>query len=103
VVLTEPELAAAFGDATPKLAVFAHGLAETEDSWQRGGDCVPYGQQLRAEFGFTPVYLRYNSGRHVSDNGKDLAGLLDALVAAWPVSVDELLLAGHSMGGLVIR
>jgi PGAP1-like protein len=103
VALTAEELGAAFPDGTAKLAVFVHGLAETDDSWRRGGECVPYGPRLRAEFGFTPVYVRYNSGRHVSDNGRDLAGLLDGLVAAWPADVGELLLVGHSMGGLVIR
>ncbi len=104
VGLTAGELAAAFPDATPRLAVFAHGLAETEDSWQRrGGERVPYGPSLRAEFGFTPVYLRYNTGRHICDNGRDLAGLLDGLTRAWPGGADELLLIGHSMGGLIIR
>jgi len=39
----------------------------------------------------------------VSENGHDLAGLLDDLIAAWPEQVDELLLVGHSVGGLVIR
>jgi hypothetical protein len=98
------ELSAAFDHPTPRLAVFVHGLAETEDSWQRrGAESRPYGPRLQAEFGYTPIYVRYNTGRHVSDNGHDLAGLLDALIAAWPVQVDELLLVGHSMGGLVIR
>ena len=98
------ELSAVFGHSTPKLAVFVHGLAETEDSWQRrGARSEPYGLRLQAEFGYTPVYIRYNTGRHVSDNGHDLAALLDGLTAAWPAQVDELLLVGHSMGGLVIR
>jgi pimeloyl-ACP methyl ester carboxylesterase len=104
VGMTVRELSAVFGQPTPRLAVFVHGLAETEDSWQRrGAGSEPYGPRLQAEFGYTPVYVRYNSGRHVSDNGHDLAGLLDDLIAAWPVRVDELLLMGHSMGGLVIR
>jgi hypothetical protein len=98
------QIAAAFPDATPRIAVFVHGLAETEDSWHRqAGRSVPYGRCLRAEFGYTPVYVRYNTGRHISDSGRDLARLLDGLTAAWPVPVDEILLAGHSMGGLVIR
>jgi pimeloyl-ACP methyl ester carboxylesterase len=104
VGLTTPELSAVFGRPTSKLAVFVHGLAETEDSWQRGAaESEPYGSRLQAEFGYTPVYVRYNTGRHVSDNGHALAGLLDGLIAAWPERVDELLLVGHSMGGLVIR
>jgi len=104
VCLTAGEIEAAFPGATPRLAVFVHGLAETEDSWRRrAGECAPYGDRLRAEFGYTPVYVRYNTGQHVSGAGRDLAGLLSALAAAWPRPVQEILLAGHSMGGLVIR
>jgi pimeloyl-ACP methyl ester carboxylesterase len=94
----------AFPQATPRVAVFVHGLAENENSWQRqGGQNVPYGAGLQADFGYSPVYVRYNTGRHVSDNGQDLTRLLDGLLTAWPAQVDELLLVGHSMGGLVIR
>jgi hypothetical protein len=104
VELAPGAVAAAFGQATPLLAVFLHGLAETEDSWRRGADrSAPYGDRLAADLGYSPVYVRYNTGRHVSENGHDLAALLDDLVAAWPVPVEEILLAGHSMGGLVIR
>jgi hypothetical protein len=104
VALTTPDLAAAFPGSTPRLAVFVHGMAETENSWHRhSGEHVPYGPALRADFGYTPVYVRYNTGRHISDNGRDLARLLDTLTAAWPDQAAELLLAGHSMGGLVIR
>jgi hypothetical protein len=104
VDLTAQEVADAFPHATRTMAVFVHGLAETEGSWQRrGAESEPYGPRLHAEFGYTPVYIRYSTGRHVSDNGHDLAGLLDGLTAAWPEQVDELLLVGHSMGGLVIR
>jgi hypothetical protein len=104
VELTREKVRAAFGDATPKLAVFLHGLAETEKAWNRSaGRSEPYGRRLQAEFGYTPVYIRYNTGRHVSDNGHDLEVLLGALTAAWPVRVREILLVGHSMGGLVLR
>jgi hypothetical protein len=102
--LTAGEIAAAFPDATPSLAVFVHGFAETDEFWQRRShDCEPYGSRLQAEFGYTPVYLRYNTGRHISDSGHDLDALLEDLAAAWPVQVREILLMGHSMGGLVIR
>jgi hypothetical protein len=104
VGLTAGQVAAAFPGATPDLAVFVHGLAETDESWRRrAGDWAPYGDRLRAQFGYTPVYVRYNTGRHVSDSGRDLADLLDGLERAWPEPVREILLAGHSMGGLVIR
>jgi len=98
------QVAAAFPAATPRLAVFVHGLGETEDSWHRRAErSTPYGDRLRDEFGYTPVYVRYNTGRHVSANGRDLAALLAGLAAAWPVPAEEIVLAGHSMGGLVIR
>ena len=104
VDLAEQDLAAAFPAATSRLAVFVHGLAETDASWLRRADqSAPYGERLEAELGYTPVYVRYNTGRHVSDSGRDLAVLLDDLVAAWPRPVREIMLLGHSMGGLVIR
>jgi hypothetical protein len=104
VPLDAGTVAVAFPQATPSMAVFVHGLAETENSWHRRASAsVPYGPRLAAEFGYTPVYVRYNTGRHVSGNGHDLAELLASLTAAWPARVDEILLIGHSMGGLVIR
>jgi pimeloyl-ACP methyl ester carboxylesterase len=51
----------------------------------------------------TPVSLRYNTGLHISDNGRALDALLTALVEAWPVPVQDVVLVGHSMGGLVAR
>jgi len=94
----------AFPDATPRVAVFIHGLCETEDAWQLGAARhVPYGDRLHVELGYTPVYVRYNSGRHISRNGRALAALLDELTTAWPVEVTEVALIGHSMGGLVAR
>jgi hypothetical protein len=105
VAPTSSGLATAFPAATPRLAGFVHGLSETEHMWQpapNSGD-ISFGHRLAAEFGYTPVYVRYNTGRHISSNGRELARLLSQLVDAWPVRVDELLLVGHSMGGLVVR
>ncbi|MBI5105889.1 MAG: alpha/beta fold hydrolase [Solirubrobacterales bacterium] len=99
---TPDALAAAFPDASGRLVVFLHGLMETEHSWGLGSR-EPYGARLARDLGCTPVYVRFNSGRHISENGRSLAELLDALVAAWPVEVGEIALVGHSMGGLVAR
>ena len=100
-------LGLAYPDATSRIAVFVHGLGETEMSWRMnaGPDSVSYGSRLASELGYTPVYLRYNTGRHISENGRELAGLLDQLASRWPSPepVSEFLLVGHSMGGLVIR
>jgi pimeloyl-ACP methyl ester carboxylesterase len=90
-----------FRDATPHLVVFVHGLAEDETAWRRRGD-QSYGERL-TDLDLTPVYVRYNSGLHISDNGQDLSDLLDHLVSHWPVPVASISLVGHSMGGLVAR
>jgi pimeloyl-ACP methyl ester carboxylesterase len=89
--------------ATPRLAVFVHGLCETEAAWRIRPREPSYGDRLRDELGYTPVYVRYNTGLHVSDNGRALARELDALVESWPVEVQQIVLVGHSMGGLVAR
>jgi len=102
-------LAAAHPDASPRLALFVHGLACNETLWWRdslrhyGVAGVSYGSRLRQDLGWTPVYLRYNSGLAIAENGRALAELLDRLLAAWPGGVERLALIGHSMGGLVIR
>ncbi|MDQ2894513.1 MAG: alpha/beta hydrolase [Actinomycetota bacterium] len=97
-------LAAALPGARPRLVIFLHGLCETEDAWRLGAERRrPYPDGLEVEQGMTALTVRYNSGRHISDNGRDLAARLEALVAAWPVTVSEIAFVGHSMGGLVAR
>jgi pimeloyl-ACP methyl ester carboxylesterase len=99
----EPEaVASAFPAATRRIVVFVHGLMTTEFSWALGGR-ERFGDRLAREIGCTPVYVRYNSGRHISENGRSLCELMEQLLAAWPVDVDEVALVGHSMGGLVAR
>ncbi len=102
--LSASELRRAYPNAKPRLVVFIHGLCETDEAWKLGaGRHLPYGHRMEIELGYTPVYLRYNTGRHISENGRELAGLLERLVAEWPMPVDEIILVGHSMGGLVAR
>ncbi len=99
--LSRDALAAAIPHATGRVVVLVHGLCMTDLGWNRDGH--DHGQALDRDLGCTPVYLHYNTGRHVSSNGREAAALLDALLANWPVPVDELTLIGHSMGGLVAR
>jgi pimeloyl-ACP methyl ester carboxylesterase len=102
--LTRDELAGAYPNASRRLVVFVHGLCETDDAWKLGSARhVPYGHRMEIELGYSPLYLRYNTGRHISENGREFAQQLERLIAAWPVPVDELVLVGHSMGGLVAR
>ena len=96
-------LAAAFPRASRRIAVYVHGLVETEHAWRIGQrTSAPYEHRLWAN-GVTNVFLRYNTGRRISTNGHDVAELLDDLVRFWPTDVDEVILIGHSMGGLVLR
>jgi pimeloyl-ACP methyl ester carboxylesterase len=104
VALTSAGVRRAYPHPTPRLAVFVHGLCETDDAWMLGGARhVPYGFRLQAELGYTPLYVRYNTGLHISENGRRLAKLLDEVTRAWPTEVHEIALIGHSMGGLVGR
>jgi pimeloyl-ACP methyl ester carboxylesterase len=98
-------------DARPPLAspahacLFVHGLSSTERLWlpEREDEAhVAYGPALARLHGLTPLYARYNTGRHISTNGRALAAQLDALARAWP-GLESLTIVGHSMGGLVVR
>jgi hypothetical protein len=92
---------AAPAPAGAKWAVFIHGLCLDERSWRRDGH--DYGAALARDLGYTPLYVRYNSGRHVADNGRELAELLEQAMRDAPTEVTEIALVGHSMGGLVAR
>jgi pimeloyl-ACP methyl ester carboxylesterase len=100
--LDESSLRDAFPTATGRLAVFIHGLTGDEFCWSWGAEDA-YGVRLADELDCTAVYLRYNSGLHISENGRSVAALLEELVQAWPVDVGQIALVGHSMGGLVAR
>ncbi|MBZ4422526.1 GPI inositol-deacylase [Myxococcus sp. RHST-1-4] len=102
--LDRESLKRAYPHSRGRLALWVHGLAVTEAVWSFPGEpTVTYGSLLERDHGFTPLYLRYNTGLHISGNGESLARLLEELVAAFPVPVEELVLVGYSMGGLVVR
>lgn len=94
---------------TGRIVVFAHGLCETDLCWsfsaeKRWGDrTATYGSMLRDHDGWTPVYLNFNAGLHISANGREFADQLEDLVHVWPVPVTEIALVGHSLGGLIAR
>lgn len=96
-----PALAAAIPHPSRKLVVLAHGLCMNDLQWDRQGH--DHGAALARDLGCTPVYLHYNSGLHISANGRELADRLEALVRHWPVPLESLTILGHSMGGLVTR
>lgn len=62
-----------------------------------------YGTKLQEEFGFTPFYLRYNTGLTLEKNARELSALLTKLFNTYPIQIDQLVLIGFSMGGLLTR
>ncbi len=103
LALERAALRAAYPAAGRRLAVFVHGLGCSDRSWAAtGAGQVHLGEAL-ATHGHTPLYLRYNSGLPIAENGAALAALLESLIRAWPTRKTELVLIGHSMGGLVAR
>ncbi|QDL37055.1 DUF7379 domain-containing protein [Rhodoferax sediminis] len=93
---------------TGKVLLLIHGLCMNDLQWHiwHAGEPAQemgHGAALAAQLGYTPIYLRYNTGRHISQNGHELSSQLEQLVAHWPVPIDEFTVLAHSMGGLVIR
>jgi pimeloyl-ACP methyl ester carboxylesterase len=98
----EPDpLRMAIGHATGNLLVMVHGSSTNDGTWARATH--DHGTALARDLGYTTVYLRYNSGLHISTNGRQFARLLENLVSAWPTEVKRIAIVGHSMGGLVAR
>ena len=87
-----------------RICILVHGLMSTESIWRFPDETrTNYGDRLAVEHGVTPLTVRYNTGRSISTNGRDLADLINRLVGVWPTRITEINLIGHSMGGLVIR
>jgi pimeloyl-ACP methyl ester carboxylesterase len=93
------------GAVTPFPVVFVHGLCESGFAWRirNGRHGGTYASRVVAAVDRTAVFVTYNSGLALRDNGARLSALLEDLVDGWPVPVEGLALVGHSMGGLVIR
>ena len=91
---------------TGRIALLVHGLGCSESMWnwqEADGARTSYGHLLQTDFGYTPFSLRYNTGLPIAANGRRLNALLEDFAQAYPLPIEEILLVGHSMGGLVIR
>jgi pimeloyl-ACP methyl ester carboxylesterase len=81
-----------------KVLLMAHGLCMNDLQWGRQHE-----KALTSSLDYTPIYARYNSGLHISQNGRLLSARLEQLIAHWPSPLEDLTVIAHSMGGLVIR
>lgn len=93
----------AYPAAQPHLVFLLHGFADTERCWLSTDGQPGLHDALAATGAVTPILIRYNTGRSLSDNAELLAALIEECVSAWPVPVETVAAVGHSMGGLVIR
>lgn len=90
-----------------KVLVLVHGLCMNDLQWnherQDHSASHDHGAALARDLGYVPIYLHYNSGQHIATNGEQFANALETLLERWPVPITELVIIGHSMGGLVSR
>lgn len=101
IEFTREGLEAAVPRAGPRVLIMVHGLGCSDWQWRRKGH--DHGIRLARDLGYTTLYLNYNTGCHISVNGRAFSLLLERLVANWPVKVEEIAIVAHSMGGLVAR
>ena len=83
-----------------KIALMVHGSCMNDLQWNRQGH--DHGAALARDLGYLPVYLHYNTGLHISQNGREFAGLIEVFINQLPQPI-ELVIIAHSMGGLVSR
>jgi pimeloyl-ACP methyl ester carboxylesterase len=109
LTLTRESLRSQLPDISSKIVVLVHGLCMNDLQWQSDADPASqtlshdHGIALANDLGYTPLYLHYNTGQHVSSNGRAFATVLKNLIAAWPIPVESVVIVAHSMGGLVSR
>ena len=83
-----------------KIAIMVHGSCMNDLQWNRNGH--DHGATVARDLGFETIYLHYNSGLHVSENGREFSDLLETIVTRSAQPLDIVIIA-HSMGGLVSR
>ena len=100
LVMDDPDFSRAIRESGGKIALMIHGSCMNDRQWRRRGH--DHGAALARDLGYLPVYLHYNTGRHISENGQDLSDQMEAFVTQLPRQT-ELVIVAHSMGGLVSR
>jgi len=100
IALGDPLFREAVNEADGRILLMVHGSSANDLQWERDGH--DHGAAVAERLGYLPVYLRYNSGLHISQNGERLAALLEEFIDEVE-EVDEIAIVAHSMGGLVSR
>ena len=99
-ILNDEQLLKIVHQSHGKLLIMLHGLCMNDLQWCREGH--DHGAELAKESEMGTLYLHYNTGRHISDNGKQFSSLLESLANITDKKLEINILA-HSMGGLVSR
>lgn len=88
-----------------KICILIHGLFGNEWMWKKKSEQSKpkLGDLLEQDNNYTVLYLRYNTGLHISENGRMLSNLLEVFSEKFKSEISEINLIGHSMGGLLIR
>ncbi len=94
------ELSDLVAEAGGRVLLMIHGLCMNDLQWTRDGH--NHGEALAREQGLVPLYLHYNTGLHISENGRQLSSQLEALCQALPM-LSTIHILAHSMGGLISR
>lgn len=84
-----------------KIMLFVHGLCLNDRSWARDGQ--NQAETLAQGLGYSPLFLRYNTGLSIAENGRQLAVMIEHLIQSSPFRPENMVIVGHSMGGLVAR
>jgi len=87
-----------------RLCIYVHGLCTSDAAWEYTADPTKsYGSLLEKDCGYAPIFVRFNSGLHISTNGQLLAKLVSKLCKDSAEPIQEVVFIGHSLGGLVVR
>jgi len=83
------------------IVFFIHGLMYDETCWHASGFNMT--EAFEGDFSIFPVHVRYNTGLHISENGSELAHLMEELFRNIRDFAGDWHIVAHSMGGLVSR